>query len=109
MVAGLVCFSPGCGAWAAVVSDPAFVVLVVGLVVVLPDGRVEGGGLEAVERSLFRGLGFGRGCLPSCSKLPVVEVVVELPVGRVVTCVVSALRRRRPVAGCRVVEDTGRV
>ena len=79
MVAGLVCFSPGCGAWAAVVSDPAFVVLVVGLVVVLPDGRVEGGGLEAVERGLFRGLGFGRGCVPSCSKLPRIGCLSSSP------------------------------
>ena len=48
-VAGLVCFSPGCGAWAAFVSGPVFVVLVVGLVGVLPDGRVVGGGLEVAE------------------------------------------------------------
>ena len=51
-VAGLVCFSPGCGAWAAFVSGPVFVVLVVGLVGVLPDGRVVGGGLEFAERKV---------------------------------------------------------
>ena len=48
-----------------------------------------------LKRVLFRGLGFGRGCFPSSSKLPVVEVVAVLPVGRVVACAVAALRRRR--------------
>ena len=52
VLAGLMCFGPGCSARVAVAaccSVCAFVVLVVGLADVLPGGRVVSGGLEVVE------------------------------------------------------------